>query len=96
MLERAARLSFTSGALAALAAAAVIASVAAERFGGPPWPQALGDLLAGLALLGGGIVAWGSSRATGPAAPMLIAGATWFAAMWMSACCMPIGARSCS
>lgn len=79
MLERAARLSFTSGALAALAAAAVIASVAAERFGGPPWPQALGDLLAGLALLGGGIVAWGSSRAAGPAAPMLIAGATWFA-----------------
>ena len=53
--------------------------MAAERFGGPPWPQALGDLLAGLALLGGGI--WrGAARAPpAPAAPMLIAGATWFA-----------------
>jgi signal transduction histidine kinase len=57
----------------------VAAAVAAERLGGPPWPPALGDLAAGLALIGGGIAAWRQPRDRGPAALMLIAGFMWFA-----------------
>jgi signal transduction histidine kinase len=65
--------------LVPLAAAALAAAVAAELTGGPEMPERLGDLAAGLALLGGGAVA--SLRRPGAGAgPLMVAsGVAWFA-----------------
>ena len=53
--------------------------VGAERIGGPPLPEAAGDLVAGLALLGGGTVAWVRRARGGCAGLMVLTGAAWFA-----------------
>jgi signal transduction histidine kinase len=62
-----------------LAAAAIAAAVVAESAGGPKMPERVGDLAAGLALVGGGAVA--SMRRPGAGAgPLMVAsGLTWFA-----------------
>jgi signal transduction histidine kinase len=64
--------------LAALAAGVAL-GVGAERIGGPPLPEAAGDLVAGLALLGGGTVAWARRARGGCAGLMVLAGGAWFA-----------------
>ena len=53
--------------------------VGAERIGGPPQPEATGDLVAGLALLGGGTVAWVRRARGGCAGLMVLTGGAWFA-----------------
>jgi signal transduction histidine kinase len=63
----------------ALAAAAVAAAFGAEAIGGPELPERAGDLATGLALLGGGGVAWARRPRTSAGPLMLAAGATWFA-----------------
>jgi hypothetical protein len=65
--------------LVLLAAAAITAAVAIESASGPEMPERVGDLAAGLALLGGGVVA--SMRRPGAGAgPLMVAsGMTWFA-----------------
>jgi signal transduction histidine kinase len=63
----------------ALAAAAVVAAVGAEAIGGPEMPERAGDLAAGLALLGGGAVAWARRPRAGAGPLMLASGLTWFA-----------------
>jgi signal transduction histidine kinase len=63
----------------ALAALAAVVGVGAERIGGPPLPEAAGDLVAGLALLGGGTVAWVRRARGGCAGLMVLAGVAWFA-----------------
>src|SRR5829696_4810944 len=62
-----------------LAAAAVAAAVAAETAGGPELPERAGDLAAGLALLGGGAVAWTRRPRAGAGSLMVVSGLTWFA-----------------
>jgi len=62
-----------------LAAAAVAAAVAAETAGGPELPERAGDLAAGLALLGGGAVAWARRPRAGAGSLMVLSGLTWFA-----------------
>ena len=74
---RAPRLS--RAAAGVLAAAAVAAAVAAEAIGGPPMPERLGDLAAGLALLAGGAVAWTRRPRAGAGPLMLLSGVAWFA-----------------
>ena len=64
--------------LAALAAGVAL-GVGAERIGGPPQPEATGDLVAGLALLGGGTVAWVRRARGGCAGLMVLTGGAWFA-----------------
>lgn len=64
--------------LAALAAGVAL-GVGAERIGGPPLPEAIGDLVAGLALLGGGTVAWVRRARGGCAGLMVLTGGAWFA-----------------
>ena len=64
--------------LAALAAGVAL-GVGAERIGGPPQPEATGDLAAGLALLGGGTVAWVRRARGGCAGLMVLTGGAWFA-----------------
>jgi len=62
-----------------LAAAAIAAALAVESAGGPRMPERAGDLAAGLALLGGGALAW-TRRARAGAGPLMVAsGAAWFA-----------------
>jgi signal transduction histidine kinase len=73
----AARLSPQRWALLGLAALA--AGVGAELVGGAALPEAAGDLVAGLALLSGGAVAWARRARGGCAALMVLAGAAWFA-----------------
>jgi signal transduction histidine kinase len=63
----------------ALAAAAVAAALGAEAIGGPEMPERAGDLAAGLALLGGGAVAWARRPRAGAGPLMLASGLTWFA-----------------
>jgi signal transduction histidine kinase len=64
---------------ALLGLAVLSAGVGAELVGGPPLPYAAGDLVAGLALLGGGTVAWVRRARGGCARLMVLAGAAWFA-----------------
>ena len=62
-----------------LAVATVAAAVSAESVGGPEMPERAGDLAAGLALLGGGAVAW-TRRPRAGAGPLMVAsGVAWFA-----------------
>jgi signal transduction histidine kinase len=74
---RAPRLSPAAWALVAVAAIAVVAG--AEAAGGPEPPELAGDLAAGLALLGGGAVAWIRRPRAGAGALMILSGASWFA-----------------
>ena len=74
---RAARLSPVAWGL--LAAAAVAAAVAAESVSGPELPERAGDLAAGLALLGGGAVAWSRRPRAGAGPLMVLSGFAWFA-----------------
>ena len=62
-----------------LGLAVLSAGVGAELVGGPRLPYAAGDLVAGLALLGGGTVAWVRRARGGCARLMVLAGAAWFA-----------------
>ena len=77
MPVRAAHLSRSAAGV--LAAAALAAAVAAEAIGGPAMPERLGDLAAGLALLGGGAVAWARRPRAGAGPLMALAGLAWFA-----------------
>ena len=51
----------------------------AESVGGPEMPERAGDLAAGLALLGGGAVAWTRRPRAGAGPLMVVSGLTWFA-----------------
>ena len=62
-----------------LAAVAVVAAVGAESVGGPAMPERAGDLVAGLALVGGGAVAWICRPRAGAGPLMLASGLSWFA-----------------
>lgn len=62
-----------------LAAAAVAASLGAEAVDGPAMPERVGDLAAGLALLGGGVVASAYRTRAGAGPLMLLSGLSWFA-----------------
>jgi signal transduction histidine kinase len=64
---------------ALLAAAALAVALAAERFGGPGMPQALGDLVAGLALMIGGAAMWRRAAGSRSARLMTLTGVSWFA-----------------
>ena len=68
MSLRAPRLSPAAWALAA--AAAIAAAAGAEAAGGPEPPERAGDLAAGLALLGGGALAW-TRRPRAGAGPLM-------------------------
>jgi len=57
----------------------VAAAVGAEAIGGPEMPERAGDLAAGLALLGGGAVAWARRPRAGAGPLLLASGLTWFA-----------------
>jgi signal transduction histidine kinase len=61
------------------AAAAIVAAVGAESVGGPEMPERVGDLAAGLALLGGGVAAWTPRPRAGAGPLMLLSGLAWFA-----------------
>lgn len=62
-----------------MALAVLAAAVGAERAGGAELPEATGDLIAGLALLAGGGVAW-ARRPGSRSGPLLaLAGVAWFA-----------------
>jgi signal transduction histidine kinase len=61
-----------------LAAVAVVAAVGAESVGGLAMPERAGDLAAGLALVGGGAVAWIRRPRAGAGPLMLASGLTWF------------------
>ena len=74
---RAARLSPVAGGL--LAVATVAAAVGAESVGGPEMPERAGDLAAGLALLGGGAIAWTRRPRAGAGPLMVVSGLSWFA-----------------
>jgi signal transduction histidine kinase len=63
----------------ALAVATVAAAVGAESVGGPEMPERAGDLAAGLALLGGGAVAWTCRPRAGAGPLMVLSGVAWFA-----------------
>jgi signal transduction histidine kinase len=77
MSLRAPRLS--PGAWALLAAASLVAAIGAEADGGVEMPERVGDLAAGLALLGGGVIA-SIRRPHAGAGPLMFAtGVTWFA-----------------
>jgi signal transduction histidine kinase len=69
----------TPVAWGALAAAAVAAAIGAETIAGPEMPERAGDLATGLALLGGGAVAWARRPRVGAGPLMLASGLTWFA-----------------
>ena len=77
MSVRAPRLSPAARAL--VAATAIAAAAGAEAAGGPESPELAGDLAAGLALLGGGAVAWTRRPRAGAGALMILSGAAWFA-----------------
>jgi signal transduction histidine kinase len=62
-----------------LAAATVAAALGAESVGGPQIPERAGDLAAGLALLGGGALAWTRRPRAGTGPLMLLSGLAWFA-----------------
>ena len=62
-----------------LAVATVAAAVGAESVGGPEMPERAGDLAAGLALLGGGAVAWTRRPRAGAGPLMVVSGLAWFA-----------------
>jgi signal transduction histidine kinase len=62
-----------------LAAVGMAAAVGAEWAGGPDMPERLGDLAAGLALLGGAAMAWMRYPRAGAGPLMLASAVTWFA-----------------
>jgi signal transduction histidine kinase len=62
-----------------LAVATVAAAVGAESVGGPGMPERAGDVAAGLALLGGGAVAWTRRPRAGAGPLMGMSGLAWFA-----------------
>ena len=62
-----------------LAAAVVAAALGAEIAGGPDMPEGLADLSAGLALLGGGALAWLRRPRAGAGPLLLFSGVAWFA-----------------
>jgi signal transduction histidine kinase len=64
---------------ALLAAGAVVAALGAEAVDGPGMPERLGDLAAGLALIGGGIAASAYRPRAGAGPLMLLSGLAWFA-----------------
>jgi signal transduction histidine kinase len=63
---------------ALLTGLALGAAVGAERVGGLGLPDAAGDLVAGLALLAGGAVAWARRPGSRSGALSVLAGVTWF------------------
>ena len=69
----------TPFAWALLAATVVVAALGAEAVNGPEMPERAGDLAAGLALLGGGVVATAYRRRAGAGPLMLLSGVAWFA-----------------
>jgi signal transduction histidine kinase len=62
-----------------LAAAVVAAAAGAESAGGPEMPERVGDLIAGLGLVGGGAIAWWRRPGAGAGRLMLLSGVAWFA-----------------
>ena len=66
-------------AWALLAVAVVGAALGAEAVDGPDMPEQAGDLAAGLALLGGGVVASAYRARAGAGPLMLLSGVAWFA-----------------
>jgi signal transduction histidine kinase len=62
-----------------LAVAILAAAVAAELAAAPDMPEGAGDLAVGLALLGGGAVAWSRRPRAGAGPLMLLSGMAWFA-----------------
>jgi signal transduction histidine kinase len=62
-----------------LGTAVIAAAVAAESVGGPELPERVGDLAAGLTLLGGGALAWTRRPPAGASPLMLASGVAWFA-----------------
>ena len=83
MPVRAPRLSPAAWGL--LPAAAVVAALGAESIGGPELPERVGDLAAGLALLGCGATAWVRRPSAGAGPLMLLSGFAWFAGAVSSA-----------
>ena len=77
MSFRAPRLSLAARGL--LAVAAIAAAAGAEAAGGPEPPELVGDLTAGLALLGCGAVAWARRPRAGAGPLMMLSGVAWFA-----------------
>jgi signal transduction histidine kinase len=69
----------TPAAWGLLAAAVVAAALGAEIAGGPDMPERAADLVAGLALLGGGALAWSRRPRAGAGPLMLLGGGAWFA-----------------
>jgi signal transduction histidine kinase len=57
----------------------LVAALAAEAAGGPALPEAAGDLVAGVALLGCGLVLWARGTPGGAQPSMALAGVAWFA-----------------
>jgi signal transduction histidine kinase len=57
----------------------VAAALAAGSAGGPEMPERVGDLAAGLALLGGGASAWTRRPSAGAGPLMILSGLAWFA-----------------
>jgi len=76
---RAARLSWAIPAALAVTATAIAAVVVVESARGPEAAERAGDLAAGLALLGGGVVAWARRPRAGAGPLLLLSGAAWFA-----------------
>lgn len=64
---------------AVLVMAALATGVGAELLGGPRAPEWVGDLVAGLVLLGGGMLAWAARARGGCAGLAVLAGTAWFA-----------------
>ena len=62
-----------------LAAAVVAIAIGAEMAGGPDMPERVADLIAGLVLVGGGVLAWSRRPRAGAGPLMLLTGVTWFA-----------------
>ena len=64
---------------ALVGAATVAVGVGAALAGGPPLPEGAGDLIAGLALLGGGAATWLARARGGCSGLLALSGAAWFA-----------------
>ena len=64
---------------ALLTGLALVAALGAERLAGAGMPDAAGDLVAGLALVAGGVAAWARRPASRSGPLSLLAGVAWFA-----------------